>query len=371
MRGQDQFDQWRIERKGGLPSFNIPYFELIEKGGKPGFKESIRAAIQTELLPKLPKNQQIVVVCAKGNTSNIIAELLREQGFNALNLSGGMKSWGSFYSEKWLLRSEQLSILQCIRVARGCLSYVIASKGSAVIIDPFRNVVFYQDLLKNWPVKLERVFDTHAHADHISGARALAKHYQVPYLLHPYDAIHLMDMLPASFPYEPSWADRTYQLGQVSIRAIHIPGHTLGSLAFLVDNRYLFCGDSIFVQSLARPDLGGHAKAWTPLYYNSLKALSQLSEDLLVLPAHFSSPEEANDDHTYGKTLRELKQSNEELKLVQKSLEVFDGYITGHLPEFPAEYIDIKRVNLGLLEPSEERAEELELGKNKCAMNRA
>ena len=370
MRSQDQFDRWRVERKGGLDSLNIPYFELIERGGKSDFKDSIRAAIQKDLLSKLPKNKQIVVVCAKGDTSNIVAEILREERFEAMNLSGGMKAWGSFYDQKWLVRSNELSILQCIRLSRGCLSYVVSSKDEAVIIDPFRNAAFYQDLFASWPVKVRMIFDTHAHADHISGARTLATHYQVPYFLHPYDGIHPMDMLPATFSYEPSWENRTYPLGKVKIQAIHIPGHTLGSLAFLVDKRFLICGDSIFIHSLARPDLGGKAKAWTPLFYHSLQSLLQLPDDLLVLPAHFGSLEESNDDYSFGKTLGELKRTNEELKLIQKPFQGFDQYVSERLPEFPPEYIDIKRVNLGLLNPSEEKAEELELGKNLCAIKR-
>jgi len=369
VRSQDQFERWRIERKGGLECLNIPYFELIEKGGKADFKDSIREALQKEL-SKFPKNQQIVVVCAKGNTSNIVAELLRNLGLKALNLSGGMRSWGSFYDQKWLIQSDRLSILQCIRVARGCLSYVVASKDSAIIIDPFRNIAFYKDLFSSWPVKLRIIFDTHAHADHISGARELASFYQVPYLLHPYDGIHPIDMLPAAFSYEPSWGEKTYSLGDVSLQAIHIPGHTLGSLAFLLDKRYLFSGDSIFIHSLARPDLGGRAEAWTPLFHHSLQSLIHLPDDLLVLPAHFGGLEESNDNYTYGKTLRELKKTNEELQLIQKPPQAFNQYIAEHLPTFPPEYVDIKRINLGLLKPSEEKAEELELGKNMCAIKK-
>lgn len=370
VRGKEQFDQCRIEKRGGLDSLNIPYFELIERGGKEDFRESIRAAIQTELLSKLPKDQKILVACAKGDTSSIVAELLRECGLNALNLSGGMKNWSSFYDQKWLIRSDKLSILQCIRVSRGCLSYVIVSEGKAAIIDPLRNSAFYSSLFQQSSMELQFVLDTHAHADHISGARDLVRMFQVPYFLHPYDGIHPMEMLPAAFSYEPSWNGKRYQLGQVELQTIHIPGHTLGNQAFILDGRYLFCGDSLFIRSIARPDLGGQSKAWTPLHYKSLQSLICLPDDILVLPAHFASPEEANEDFTYGKTLGELKRTNEELQLVSKPLEAFEQYIAEHLPQFPPEYIDIKKINLGLLEPTEEKAEELELGKNICALKK-
>lgn len=370
VRGREQFDQWRVERKGGLSSLNVPYFELIEQGGKTDFRESIREALEKEFLTKLPKNQKIIVVCAKGDTSVIVAELLRELGLQSFNLSGGMKAWGSFYDQKWLVRSEKLSILQCIRVSRGCLSYVVVSEGKALVIDPLRKIDFYNSFFEQGPMQLELVLDTHAHADHISGGRHLAKQYGVPYFLHPYDGIHPMDMLPAAFSYEPSWSGKTYQIGKVKLQTLHIPGHTLGNQAFILDEKYLFCGDSLFLHSIARPDLGGQTKAWTPLHYKSLQMLAHLPDSILVLPAHFASPEEANADFTYGKTLGELKKTNQELRLLQKPLEAFEQHIAQHLPQFPPEYIDIKRVNLGLLEPTEEKAEELELGKNICALSK-
>ena len=268
------------------------------------------------------------------------------------------------------MRSQKLSILQCIRVSRGCLSYVVVSEKKAAIIDPLRNIAFYSSLLEEEAMQLEWVLDTHAHADHISGGRDLAKQHGAPYLLHPYDGIHPIDMLPATYSYEPSWSGKTYQLGKVQLQTLHIPGHTLGNLAFVLDGKYLFCGDSLFLRSIARPDLGGRTEAWTPLHYKSLQSLMQLPDDILILPAHFASPEEANEDFSYGKTLGELKKTNEELQLLKKSFQAFEHHITQHIPHFPPEYIDIKRVNLGLLEPTEEKAEELEMGKNICALSR-
>ena len=94
-----------------------------------------------------------------------------------------------------------------------------------------------------------------------------------------------------------------------------------------------------------------------------------LPDDTLVLPAHFSSVEEANQNNMYCATLGELKKTNEGLIMAQKSLEEFSAYILSNLPEFPKEYIDIKRVNVGLLHPDEEQAIELELGKNICALS--
>lgn len=369
VRNQDEFNRWRIEGKKEIPALNIPYFELIEKGGKEDFQESIASFIKTQISEQLPKGKQIIVVCAKGGTSAIVAGILKNLGYQAGNLSGGMKNWGDFFERKTIISSPDLSIYQFIRIARGCLSHVIVSDKMATVIDPLRNIQPYLDLFDELKVKPQFILDTHAHADHISSGKELADLFDVPYYLHPYDGIHPMDLLPAKFSYVPSWENKIYKLGKIEIKALHVPGHTLGNQAFLIDDRYLFTGDSIFIGSIARPDLGGQAKTWTALHHESLKKLLELPEEILVLPAHFSSWQEANDDDAYCHPLKDLKKNNEGLIMAQKPLDHFSNYILGNLPQFPKEYIDIKRVNIGLFQVDEEEASELELGKNLCAVN--
>lgn len=369
VRNTEEFERWHIEGATEIPTLNIPYFDLVEKGGKDDFNESIANAIKTQLTQQLPKDEKIVVVCAKGGTSAIIADILTSLNYQAMSLTGGMKSWGDFYHTMTIVQSPELSIFQLARLSRGCLSYVVIADGMATVIDPLRHSQPYIDLLKKHNAKLQFVLDTHAHADHISSGKILAEKFEVPYYLHPYDGIHPMDLLPATFSYEPSWPNKLYKLGKSELKALHIPGHTLGNQAFLLNEKYLFSGDSIFIQSIARPDLGGHAETWTTLHYESLRKLLELRDDVLVLPAHFSGAQEANTDHIYSATLGTLKKSNEGLIMAQKSLKEFSGYILGNLPLFPKEYIDIKRVNIGLLQADEELASDLELGKNICALS--
>lgn len=369
VRNADEFERWHIEGKTDIPTLNIPYFDLIEKGGKEDFRESIIYFIKANLSRELPKDKKIVTICAKGETSAIVTEILKNLGYQATSLSGGMKSWGEFYDRKTIIASPHLSIFQLIRISRGCLSYVIVSDGMATVIDPLKNIQLYIDLFDELNVKPQFILDTHAHADHVSGGKELAVKFGVPYYLHPYDGIHPMDMLPAKFSYEPSWIDKIYRLGSIKLQALHIPGHTLGNQAFLLDDKYLFSGDSIFIRSIARPDLGGQAKTWTALHYESLRKLLELPTDILVLPAHFSSLQEANEAQIFSRSLGELKKNNEGLMMAQKPLEEFSQYIMRSLPQFPKEYIDIKRINIGLLQVNTEQAAELELGKNICAIN--
>ncbi len=364
VRDEEVFQKWHIEGKN-IATLNAPFGDFVKKGAKIELKDSA----SDTLLNKLPKDKKIVVVCARGNSSALTARLLKREGFSAFSLEGGMQKWGLFFDWKKIVETPDFSIFQLIRPSKGCLSYAVISEGEAIIIDPFRILLPYTNFLKNGGFNLRFVLDTHAHADHISGGYALSKEYKVPYYLHPYDGIHPMDVMPAVIEYEPSWKNTNYQLGKINLKTLHIPGHTLGNQAFLLEGKYLFTGDSIFIHSVARPDLGGKGEQWTELHYHSLRKLLELPDETVVLPAHFSSLYEADSKGSYQRTLGELKETNTGLIEAQKSLKEFSSYILENLPNFPEQYIEIKRVNLGLLQPDEAKASELELGKNVCAIS--
>jgi glyoxylase-like metal-dependent hydrolase (beta-lactamase superfamily II) len=182
-------------------------------------------------------------------------------------------------------------------------------------------------------------------------------------------AIHPIDMLPATIEYEYLKDGFTFQFGNATLKGIHIPGHTLGNMAFLVNDRYLFTGDSIFIVSVARPDLGGRGQEWAPIHYESLyKKLLVLPDETLVFPAHFATASrEGRPDGTFYDTLGNIKRNNPR-EYQSPSKEAFIEFMLSTLPVFPPQYVDIKRVNAGLLVPDEEKAQELELGKNVCAL---
>jgi len=258
------------------------------------------------------------------------------------------------------------------RPARGCLSYLVASAGKAIVVDPLRHFHPYLDLAHGSGLAIESVIDTHSHADHISGGSALAAKTGASYYLNPYDAIHPIDVLPATIPYEPIRDGQTFSIGRHALQALHAPGHTRGLAALRLDDSYLFTGDSIFIRSIARPDLGGKADAWAPLHGRSLRRLLGLPGGIIVLPGHFSSLDEADGAGRFAASLDDLKQRNDGLVVLQRASEAgFVRYLLESLPRFIPEYVDIKRVNAGLLAPAEEDAATLELGKNVCALSRA
>jgi glyoxylase-like metal-dependent hydrolase (beta-lactamase superfamily II) len=280
-----------------------------------------------------------------------------------------MAEWSGFYDAR-VAATEGATITQIARTARGCLSYLVDNDGVGAVVDPGRHVDVYLDAAAARRVRIEAVIDTHAHADHVSGGPALARRCGAPYYLHPYDAIHPVDMLPARLDYEPLCDGRRVTVGGTPIEPLWIPGHTLGNMALHVAGRYLLCGDSIFVHSVARPDLGGRPEAWTPLHYDSLRRLLALPDSTVVLPGHFSRRDEADSRGVFGATLGQLRDANDGLRQAAGSREAFTTYINASLPTFPREYLDIKRINANLLDANEEQLAELETGKNQCALGR-
>ena len=371
VRNEDEFESWRIEGTVEIPMINVPYYEMLESDEFDDVIDSFKAYLQQGTVEKLPRDIPILAVCAKGDTSEFVAEALRRLDFTAFNLEGGTQAWGDHYHPRVVTESEDLAVYQIGRPARGCLSYIVASNGKGAVIDPLRHVEHYLDLAKEKDLEYELILDTHAHADHISGGPALAEKTGAPYFLHPYDGIHPIDVLPATIPYEYLREGQTFQVGAHEMVTLHIPGHTLGNVAYLLDGKYLFTGDSIFIESIARPDLGGRGDTWAPIHHQSLRRLLELPDDTTVLPAHFSTLKESDDQGLFAARLGDLRRKNGGLLEAQKSQEQFVEYILASLPKFPDEYVEIKRVNAGLVTVTESKASELELGKNICAVAQA
>ncbi len=368
VRNEDEFEAWKIEGRGPIETVNVPYYEMLEIDEFDDVVDTFEDFLKRGWMERLPKDRPILTVCAKGDTSEYVAAAMRRLDLDAVNLEGGTRAWGDYYTIRPVEESDVRSILQVARPARGCLGYVVISDGEAVVIDPLRHFDHYVQTCEDKGAEIVAVLDTHGHADHISGGPALASQVGAPYYLHPFDGIHPIDVLPATLAFEYIEDGMEFSVGRSRLQAIHIPGHTLGNVAFLLDSEYLFTGDSIFIGSIARPDLGGHGDTWAPLHYESLRLLMQLPDDVRVLPGHFSTVNESDENGLVGSKLGDLKRRNSGLRKAQGAKEDFVEYILSSLPEFPEQYVDIKRVNAGLKQPNEEEASELELGKNVCAL---
>jgi glyoxylase-like metal-dependent hydrolase (beta-lactamase superfamily II) len=370
VRNQSEFDVWKIEGKVPIHTVNLSYFDLLDLEDE---DEELAAAFAREipkrLKDELPKHGPILAVCARGETSPHVAEGLRRLGYEAFNLAGGMAAWGDHYEVRVVEETPRLAILQISRPARGCLGYLLASGGEAMVVDPARHIGIYTRIAAERKLRITAVLDTHLQADHLSGGVALAKAVGADYWLHPYDSLYPDDLLPATFSFRYLQDGTTFQLGKVSVRALHLPGHTLGMINPLVDDRFLLSGDTLFIDSIGRPDLGGKAKAWIPLLFDSLKQVLALPDRTIVLPAHFSHMHEADAQGCYRAPVSALRNRNEGLRMLGRGLAAFSAYIEASLPEHPHSYDDIRRVNTGLLQVDEAKASELELGRNRCALS--
>jgi glyoxylase-like metal-dependent hydrolase (beta-lactamase superfamily II)/rhodanese-related sulfurtransferase len=357
VRNDQEFAAWRIEgRHPPAATLHIPYFDFLEDEDA-----SVAALEPHRALP-------IVVVCAKGGSSDYVAGVLRARDFEASNLAGGMEAWGDLVVEVDVPTGSSLVVKQLQRVGKGCLAYVVADGGQALVIDPHRHIAPYEAVAARLGARITHVVDTHLHADHISGARELAERTGAPYMIEAEDA------KGAHFPFEALTPGRTLQLGPTEVRLLplHTPGHTPGSASLLIDGRFLISGDTLFVASIGRPDLGGKLDEWGRMLYRTLGpggALAQLSEEVLILPSHFAGPDEMRDDGLVAGSLGMLRKHNPALQLTSE--DDFVAFLQANQREAPAIYQEIRKVNMAWLHVDEARASELDLGKNECAASRA
>ncbi|HWL24608.1 MAG TPA: MBL fold metallo-hydrolase [Ureibacillus sp.] len=349
VRNADAFEDWKIEGHK-FEYLNIPYFELLD---------GVEA-----ILPKIPTDKDILVVCAKEGSSIMVAEMLSDAGRSVGYLEGGMKSW-SMYLEP--IKVGDLTnggeLYQLVRLGKGCLSYMAINGDEAAIIDAVRFTDVFTKFAEEKGVKIKHVFDTHLHADHISGGRHIASETGATYYLPPKDAEEVV------FDYTPLEDGLTVQLGEskIEVGALYSPGHTIGSTSFVIDGKYLLTGDILFIDSIGRPDLAGLAEDWVGDLRETLYARYRtLAEDLIVLPAHFMMINELNEDGTVAKRLGELFTENHGLNVEDE--DVFRSMVTDNLPPQPNAYQEIRQVNMGKITPDIDELTEMEIGPNRCAV---
>jgi glyoxylase-like metal-dependent hydrolase (beta-lactamase superfamily II) len=348
VRNTDDFDDWKIEGKN-VHVINAPYFDLLDG--------------VDSIVEKLPKDQAIYVVCVKGGSSEYVAGEVVEAGFtNVYSVEDGMNGWSEHLEP---IKIGELknggAIYQFIRIGKGCLSYLVESNGYGAIIDTNRMLEPYEQFIIDHNIKLTHALDTHLHADHISGGRKLAEKLGGAYYLPPKDAGEV------TFDYKQINDGDEYKVGETTIKAVYSPGHTIGSTSFVVDEQYLLTGDILFIDSIGRPDLAGKAEDWVGDLRETLyKRYKQLADDLLVLPTHFMSSHEMNEDGSVSKKLGELYKENHGLNIENE--DEFRKTVTENLPPQPNSYQEIRETNMGKLTPEADKQREMEIGPNRCAV---
>ncbi|WP_034759074.1 MBL fold metallo-hydrolase [Rossellomorea vietnamensis] len=347
VRPKDAFDDWKVEGKN-VKIINKPFSELKDN------LESVQSI--------LPDNEAIYVICAKGNSSTKTAEMLAGAGMNNIySVEGGMQAWSEYLEPVKIGDVSGGVLYQFIRIGKGCLSYAIVSNGEVAFIDPSRLIEPYKKFIQHHDLSVKAVLDTHLHADHISGGRSLSNEFDVPYYLPPKDAEEVQ------YTYKEVKDETGIKVGDTMIEAVYSPGHTIGSTSFIVDRHYLLTGDILFIDSIGRPDLAGKAEDWVGDLRETLYSrYKNLNDDLIVLPAHYMTIDEMNDDGSISHRLRNLYEENHGLNIEDE--EEFRKTVTENLPPQPNSYEKIRETNMGKINPDEDEKREMETGPNRCAV---
>ncbi|NHN41691.1 MBL fold metallo-hydrolase [Halorubellus sp. JP-L1] len=358
-RRPDDFETWHVSGDA-VTAINVPFTEFMD-GDDPA------SGVPESLLEALPEqyDEPIVTCCAKGISSLYVAEFLAREGYDVVGLDDGMRGWAGLY-ESTPLPSEYVPdeavVRQFVRPSSGCLAYLVLSNDEAMVVDPLRAFANeYPAAADEHDATLVYAADTHVHADHVSGVDAVA------------DATDAQALVPRGADERGYEGDADFvdagdelQVGDVAVEAVALPGHTSEMLGFRVGD-VLLAGDTIFTDSVARPDLEAGdegAKDAARQLYDTIQEVGELDDGVLIAPGHTSETATARDDGTYAATLGELEQR---LPAFERDREAFVDAILDGMPPRPNNYERIIAANLGRAAVDDSEAFELELGPNNCA----
>jgi len=299
----------------------------------------------------------VVTVCGVGRTAAIATHLLRANGVEALTLDGGMRSW----SLAWNTAQTTMSgcqVVQVRRTGKGCLSYIVESQSEAIVIDASVDPDVYVRLLRERGWRLVAVADTHIHADHLSRSRRLADLEGAALLLPTQDR--------AQYPFRPVVDGDRITFGSTALVAMRTPGHTDESTTYLLDDTAALTGDTLFLNSVGRPDLEGGTRqeraSRARLLHMSVSRLLQLPEATQVFPGHVSKAIPF-DGRMLGTTVGTIRNT---VALARLEEAAFVQAVLARIPLEPPNHLRIVELN--------ERGEfpgdpsELEAGANRCAV---
>jgi glyoxylase-like metal-dependent hydrolase (beta-lactamase superfamily II)/rhodanese-related sulfurtransferase len=344
-----------IRHNGEYEEWHIPGSENIDVYDD--LKEDPEVA--REALSELPDDKAVVTICAAGEISQRATELLGEMGYDAKTLVDGMNGWSRVHRAAPVETNIEGTLLQVARPGKGCLSYILVSGGKAAVFDPSHYPEEYEERLEEYGAELVGVFDTHAHADHVSGGRDLADRNDVPYYLHPADETEL-DAKPLA-------DEQTFTIGNVDVEVIHTPGHSPGSVTYAVADEVLLTGDTLFHESVGRVELGVEAgieeadvEENAATLYDSIQRIRDRDGEPLILPAH----DPGSPEPPVTARLSEVEERNDDLG---RDRGAFIEDLASDIPDHPPNFQRVKQVNIGAESVDDDELSTLELGPNRCA----
>ncbi len=351
LRDRDAVEAWRID--GPTVAFTqVPSSTFLQAE----VTDSV-----TDIAADIDGDGPITVVCAEGESSAYVADLLRNAGIPAHNLAEGMEGWARVYRATEIAADP--TVLQYHRPSSGCLAYAVVSNGEAAVVDPLRAFTdrYTADLAARG-ADIVAVLDTHVHADHVSGLRSLSAAADVTPSLPEmsldrgiaYEVVALED------------GDRI-SLGDAALEAVAMPGHTTGMTGFAVGN-VLLTGDSLFLDGVARPDLevaddDAQVDLARQLYETITERLERFDGETTIAPGHVSEAA-ARGESVHAAPLGALR---DRLAVFDIDPEAFIDRVLSDPPPPPANADRIVAINTGTEDVDTDVAFELELGPNNCA----
>jgi glyoxylase-like metal-dependent hydrolase (beta-lactamase superfamily II) len=373
VRDRPEFEAWHVDG-ACVTARHVPHVRFVAANA--------RGDATAPLPDDLP--EPIVVVCGRGKASAAVATTLADAGVDAVNLAGGMDAWAETTLTEPLVRRGDLTVIQYQRPSSGCLAYLIVAGGDAsgdgggdaadreaLVVDPLRAFADrYVADSAELGATLRYAVDTHVHADHVSGVRAV----------HDATDGDAEVVLPAGATERGLAFDATLlgdgdtlRVGDAEVSGIHAPGHTSELTCFRLHGGdpdaadVLFTGDSLFLRSVGRPDLEAGDEGARVLAEQAFESLHDrllpLPDDTLVAPGHVADLADARGD-AYAAPLSALR----DLDVLGLDRASFVDRVASSLPPRPANFERIVATNLGTASMDDEEAFEAELGPNNCAV---
>ncbi len=226
----------------------------------------------------------------------------------------------------------------------GCASYLIGSEKTrqAAVVDPGWHVDEYLKLAHARGLKITHIFETHLHADHVSGNRRLAQLTGA--------TIYLHKLAKAAYPHIPVEGGSVIKLGEVSLKVLSTPGHTWESIALLIEDTLnptvapkLLSGDTLFIGDVGRPDFAGQEGAGT-LFDSLQREILPLPDTTEVYPAHLSGSLCGRSmSKAFSSVLGTEKTTNPALQYTERA--AFVDFLTSDLPPTPPDFRRIVELN--------------------------
>jgi glyoxylase-like metal-dependent hydrolase (beta-lactamase superfamily II)/rhodanese-related sulfurtransferase len=356
VRSESDFGRFKVEGPNPVRMKNVPYIDFSDEE-------------EEESVAQVPRDKKIKVVCAKEGSARFVGEVLINHGFkDVAYLEGGIKTWGNLLVP---MRVDQgtsdYQLYQFVRPAKASCSYGLIYKDEMMIFDPTKESDFYRSFASENGCRIVRTFETHLQADYISGSPAIARETGADLMANE------NDFNGAAFSYQAVQDLAVYHFsdGGAAVKVVHTPGHTPGSTSYVIDDRYMISGDTVFLVSIGRPDLGGKVEEWSRHLFDTLgNKVGQMDPKLVVLPGHFMSWEEADADLIFQDTLDAIKEKNRTIFDIE-SPDQFVQFIKDNMREQPEVYAKIRQVNAGRLDVDLDEQNIMDLGKNECAASAA